>query len=59
LELDNEDRLFRIYNENPISDGGYFEFFLNIASKYGIVPKSAMPESFHSEATNDMVEQIN
>lgn len=59
LELDNEDRLFRRYNENPISDGGYFEFFLNIASKYGIVPKSAMPESFHSEATNDMVEQIN
>ncbi|ENY69520.1 C1 family peptidase [Mycoplasmopsis arginini] len=59
LELDNEDRLFRHFNASPISDGGYWEFFINLVRKYGIVTKDAMNESFSSEATNEMVEQIN
>ncbi|WP_373437763.1 aminopeptidase C [Metamycoplasma equirhinis] len=59
LEIDNEDRLFRHFNQDPISDGGYWEFFVNLIRKYGICPKQAMNESFHSEATNDMVTQIN
>ncbi|BAP39611.1 aminopeptidase C [Metamycoplasma canadense] len=59
LELDNEDRLFRRFNASPISDGGYWEFFVNLVKKYGVVTKNAMNESFSSEATNDMVTQIN
>ncbi|PZW00611.1 aminopeptidase C [Metamycoplasma auris] len=59
LELDSEDRLFRHFNDNPISDGGYWEFFVNLVKKYGIVPKDAMNESHSSESTNDMVNQIN
>ncbi|ENY69330.1 Aminopeptidase C [Metamycoplasma auris 15026] len=59
INLDNEDRLFRHFNDTPISDGGYWEFFVNLVKKYGIVPKDAMNESHSSEATNDMVNQIN
>ncbi|WP_261368959.1 C1 family peptidase [Mycoplasma struthionis] len=33
LELDNEDRLFRHFNANPISDGGYWEFFTGLIKK--------------------------
>ncbi len=59
LEIDNEDRLFRAINSSPVQDGGYWEFFVNLIEKYGVCPKDAMNESFHSEATNDMVVQIN
>ena len=30
-------------------DGGYFEWFRSLAKKYGLVPKSVMPETFHPE----------
>ncbi|WP_444704839.1 C1 family peptidase [Mycoplasma sp. 332] len=59
LKLENEDRLFRYFNTNPVSDGGYWDFFTNLIKKYGIVTKDAMNESFSSEATGEMVEQIN
>ncbi|AXE60809.1 aminopeptidase [[Mycoplasma] phocae] len=59
LEVDNEDHLFRLFNKEPVSDGGYWEFFTNIIEKYGVCPKQAMNESFHSEATAEMVTQIN
>ncbi|TPE58088.1 C1 family peptidase [[Mycoplasma] falconis] len=59
LEADNEERLFRHFNQEPISDGGYFEYFLNLVEKYGICPKDFMSESANSENTNTMVEQIN
>ncbi|TPR54318.1 aminopeptidase C [Metamycoplasma neophronis] len=59
LEMDNEDRLFRALNQDPVQDGGYWEFFVNLIEKYGVCPKDAMNESFHSESTADMVTQIN
>ncbi|AWX69380.1 aminopeptidase C [[Mycoplasma] anseris] len=59
LEVDNEDRLFRMMNERPVQDGGYWEFFSNVVKKYGVCPKQAMNESFHSEATNVLLEQLN
>lgn len=35
--------------KNPIGDGGVWNSFANIISKYGAVPKSVMPETYHSE----------
>ena len=32
--------------ESPIQDGGQWDMFVNLMEKYGIVPQSAMPESF-------------
>ncbi|MBN0970945.1 aminopeptidase C [Mycoplasma phocoeninasale] len=59
LEVDSEDHLFRLFNKEPVTDGGYWEFFTNIIEKYGVCPKQAMNESFHSESTAEMVTQIN
>ncbi len=33
------------------ADGGQWDMFVNLVRKYGVVPKQAMPETFHSEAT--------
>lgn len=38
--------------KNPVGDGGVWNSFANIASKYGAVPKSVMPETYHSENTS-------
>ncbi len=35
--------------KNPIGDGGVWNSFANIVNKYGAVPKTAMPETYHSE----------
>lgn len=59
LEVDPNDRLFRFFADSPVQDGGYWEFFVDLINKYGIVPKSAMNETFHSESTATMVSQIN
>jgi hypothetical protein len=40
-------------------DGNYFECFDGLISKYGIVPKSVMPETFSSSNSSAFVEQIN
>ncbi len=38
--------------KNPIGDGGVWNSFSNIATKYGVVPKTVMPETYHSENTS-------
>jgi len=37
-----------------ISDGGYWGTFTALADKYGVVPKSAMPETVHSSNTGEL-----
>lgn len=37
--------------KNPLSDGGQFTGVSDIVTKYGVVPKNVMPESFSSENT--------
>ncbi len=36
---------------SPIGDGGVWIGFANLAQKYGLVPKTAMPETVHSSNT--------
>jgi bleomycin hydrolase len=38
--------------KNPIGDGGVWNSFANLIEKYGTVPKSVMPETYHSENTS-------
>lgn len=38
--------------KNPIGDGGVWNSFANITAKYGVVPKTVMPETYHSENTS-------
>lgn len=37
--------------KNPVGDGGVWNSFANIVTKYGLVPKSVMPETHQSENT--------
>ncbi|KDE42606.1 biotin transporter BioY [Metamycoplasma hyosynoviae] len=59
LKLDYTDRLFQRFNHDPVSDGGYYEWFIDLVKKYGILPKASMPETFQSTSTSFMFEQIN
>jgi bleomycin hydrolase len=44
--------------KNPLSDGGTFTGVADIVSKYGLVPKEAMPETNSSENTTRMASLI-
>jgi bleomycin hydrolase len=53
-ERDVDDRTVVTVLENCVNDGGQWNMFVNIARKYGLVPKSAMPETLSSGATKSM-----
>lgn len=38
----------------PLGDGGQWDMFVNLINKYGVVPKSAMPETESSSSTGQM-----
>lgn len=38
----------------PLNDGGQWDMLCSIVDKYGLVPKSAMPETVSSSATREM-----
>lgn len=40
--------------KHPLSDGGTFTGVADIVSKYGLVPKEVMPETYSSERTSQM-----
>ncbi len=47
-------RLLDFLLRDPVGDGGQWDMMANLVKKYGVVPKSAMPESAVSSATRDM-----
>lgn len=47
------ERVFQFVLDNPVSDGGQWDMFVNLVSKYGIMPKSCFPETYHSNATRE------
>jgi bleomycin hydrolase len=53
-ERDLDDRTVVTIIGNCANDGGQWNMFVNIALKYGLVPKAAMPESLSSSATASM-----
>ncbi|MCZ6633021.1 MAG: C1 family peptidase [bacterium] len=61
LETCNEPldgRLIQWLLSQPLSDGGQWDMFINLIEKYGVVPKSVMPEtqsSSNSRRMNSMV----
>jgi len=55
---DVDSRLVRHLLASPEGDGGQWDMYCAIADKYGCVPKSVMPETFHSSATAVMVKLI-
>lgn len=47
-----EDKTVEWLFKNPVGDGGVWNSFSNLIEKYGTVPKSVMPETYHSENTS-------
>jgi bleomycin hydrolase len=54
LEKDIDDRTVVTILGNCVNDGGQWNMFVNVALKYGLVPKAAMPESLSSSATTSL-----
>src|SRR5512138_3434201 len=48
-------RLLMFLLQQPLQDGGQWDMFVNLIEKYGVVPKSAMPEAESSGNTGAMV----
>ena len=57
-KINNSDDLFKylVKEDEFLSDGGYFNYFSNLVTKYGLMPKNAMPETFQSGYSSDMNE---
>lgn len=53
------DRDVAWFFSNPVNDGGVWNSFLNVASKYGVVPASVMPETAHSDRTSMLTSFLN
>jgi bleomycin hydrolase len=58
-EAESESQAFKFMVEEYTGDGGWWNMFSNIVIKYGLVPKSAMKETFQSEDSEDMNQILN
>jgi bleomycin hydrolase len=58
-EAGSEDNGFKFMVEDYIGDGGWWNMFSNLVMKYGLVPKTAMKETFQSEDSEDMNQILN
>lgn len=55
---DIDDREVVTFLQSPIDDGGVWNHFYNVSKKYGVVPKSVMPETVHSNNTAQLLSVI-
>lgn len=58
LEEPTDGRLICWLMTDPLQDGGQWDMFVNLVKKYGVVPKSAMPETESSSASGLMNSNI-
>jgi len=49
-----DDRTVSLLLDDPIPDGGEWTGAMNLVAKYGLVPKSAFPETYSSSSTGSM-----
>ena len=54
LDQNYDSRLMMHLLQAPVQDGGQWDMFVNLIEKYGLVPKSVMPETNHSSKSNMM-----
>ena len=58
-DVDWDDRTLMWVLQNGINDGGQWDMFAGIIKKYGVVPKSAFPESYASGHTRSWASLVN
>lgn len=49
------ERILQFILNNPVSDGGQWDMFINLVKKYGVMPKEVFPETFQSSNTIETV----
>ncbi|MGI6260985.1 MAG: C1 family peptidase [Acutalibacteraceae bacterium] len=54
LEEPTDSRLISYLLSAPVQDGGQWDMLRNLVKKYGVVPKSAMPETAVSSNTGEL-----
>ena len=54
LDEELDSRLVMWLLSDPLQDGGQWDMFTALIDKYGVVPKTAMPETFHSSNSSRM-----
>lgn len=54
-----DSRVFAAINEGPSDDGGWWQMFAALVNKYGLVPKSAYPESQNSRDSDAFKQYLN
>jgi bleomycin hydrolase len=54
-----DDREIQTLLDNPVPDGGWWNYVVNLIEKYGTVPKSVMPETKNTTNTGKMNKQLN
>ncbi|MBC1289645.1 aminopeptidase C [Listeria welshimeri] len=62
IETANEDEDSRLVSwllDTPQQDGGQWDMLVSIIEKYGVVPKSAMPETYQSSKSADLNHLLN
>lgn len=58
-DVKHEDNAFKFIIDEYTSDGGWWNMFSNLVTKYGVVPKSAMKETWQSSDSDDMNQILN
>ena len=58
IDEPQDSRLIAHLLTDPVQDGGQWDMFSGMLEKYGAVPKSAMPETYHSSNTRDLNEVL-
>ncbi|KFI47523.1 C1 family peptidase [Bifidobacterium biavatii] len=59
LDEPTDSRTFDAVNAGPSDDGGWWQMFAALVNKYGLVPKSAYPESANSRNSSDFKQYLN
>ena len=58
LDEPADGRLMMFLMRDPVQDGGQWDMFVNLVQKYGVVPKSVMPETESSGNTGLMTKMM-
>jgi bleomycin hydrolase len=57
-ESNQHDRMAEYMSPHFLSDGGWWNYYSNLVDKYGLIPKTAMNETFQSWMSDDMNEVL-
>ena len=49
-----DDREIQTWMASPVGDGGWWSFYVNLIEKYGLVPKTVMPDTSNTDNSNRM-----